>query len=278
MFELSGKKTTVKRFFSLNLLVFRGYGNIVPKTVLGRLFCVVYALIGIPGTCLTLKAIGDKITELFTQLITLFEKHILKRPHCQNVELKVALTTIFLTVIFLLPLMALVVKVRHDEWSYIECFYFTFTTLSTIGFGDYLPQFKKDADYILVVLAFVGLAFVSSIFCSMNIVMEQYGVSARVVRSLREKNTDKSTDEKSPGDDNALLETKENLACNSNSLMDATSATGNAKDSRKSLQVIEENSQVGFPLTSSGRNSFVDGEKGENRKRESSISLGIFTC
>ena len=136
----------------------------MPKTVLGRLFCVVYALIGIPGTCLTLKSIEDKITDLFTELITIFEKRLLKRPRPQNVELKVALTTIFLTVIFLLPLMALVVKVRHGEWSYIECFYFTFTTLSTIGFGDYLPQFKKDADYILVVLAFVGLAFVSSIF------------------------------------------------------------------------------------------------------------------
>lgn len=250
----------------------------MPKTVLGRLFCVVYALIGIPGTCLTLKAIGDKITELFTELIIIFEKRLLKRPRPQSVELKVALTTIFLTVIFLLPLMALVVKVRHDEWSYIECFYFTFTTLSTIGFGDYLPQLKKDADYILVVLAFVGLAFVSSIFCSMNIVMEQYGVSARVVRSLREKNADKSADDESPGDDNALLETKENLACNSNSLMDATSATGNSKDLRNSLQVIEENSQVGFPLTSSGRNSFAEGSTGETRKRESSISLGIFTC
>ena len=252
----------------------------MPKTVLGRLFCVVYALIGIPGTCLTLKAIGDKITELFTELIIIFEKRLLKRPRPQNVELKVALTTIFLTVIFLLPLMALVVKARHDEWSYIECFYFTFTTLSTIGFGDYLPQFKKDADYILVVLAFVGLAFVSSIFCSMNIVMEQYGVSARVVRSLREKNADQSTDEKSPGDDNTPLETKENLACNSNSLMDATSAqaTANVKDLRNSLQVKEENSQVGFPLTSSGRNSFAEGATGEIRKRESSISLGIFTC
>ena len=85
--------------------------------------------------------------------------------------------------------MALLVHVRHKEWSYIECFYFTFTTLSTIGFGDYLPQFKNNADYSLVLLAFVGLAFVSSIFCSMNNVLaEQYGVSGRIVRSLREKN------------------------------------------------------------------------------------------
>ena len=38
---------------------------------------------------------------------------------------------------------------------------------------------------------FCGLAFVSSIFCSMNNLLEQYGISARVVRSLREKNAKK---------------------------------------------------------------------------------------
>ena len=46
--------------------------------------------------------------------------------------------------------------------------------MSTTGFGDYLPQFKNNADHSLVLLAFVGLAFVSSIFCSMNNVLEQY--------------------------------------------------------------------------------------------------------
>ena len=93
--------------------------------------------------------------------------------------------------------MALLVHVRHKEWSYIKCFQFTFTTLSTIGFDDNLPQFKYNADYSLVLLAFVGLAFVSSIFCSMNNVLaEQCGVSGRVVPSLREKNAKKSSEEK----------------------------------------------------------------------------------
>ena len=36
------------------------------------------------------------------------------------------------------------------------------------GFGDYLPQFKYSADYSLVLLAFVSLAFVTSIFCSLT--------------------------------------------------------------------------------------------------------------
>ena len=69
-----------------NGFLFAGYG-IVPITVQGRLFCVLCALMGIPGTCLTRKSIGDKITELFTKLITNFEKRVLKRSHLtQKVE------------------------------------------------------------------------------------------------------------------------------------------------------------------------------------------------
>ena len=110
--------------------------------------------------------------------------------------------------------MALLVHVRHKECSYINCFQFAFTTLSTIGFDDSLPQCKYNADYSLVLLAFVGLGFVSSIFCSMNNVLaEQYGVSGRVVGSLREKNAKKSSEEKKNSNNN------EQSACNGNEIM-----------------------------------------------------------
>ena len=93
---------------------FTGFGSIVPKTLQGRLFCMLYALIGLPGTCLTLKSTGDKITDLFINLITNFKKHVLERSHLtQKVELKVALTTIVVTVVCLIPLMALLVYLRH---------------------------------------------------------------------------------------------------------------------------------------------------------------------
>ena len=232
---------------------------------------MLYALIGIPGTCLTLKSIGDKITELFTKLITNFEKRVLKRSHLpQKVELKVAMTTIVVTVLCLLPLMALLVHVRHKEWSYIECFYFTFTTLSTIGFGDYLPQFKNNADYSLVLLAFVGLAFVSSIFCSMNNVLEQYGVSARVVRSLREKK--KSSAEKSSNNN-------KQLPCNGNEIMAEACSDGKKGDLNNSLlKTGDSTKKDDVPISGSERNSFAEEKTMRSKKRESSISLGIFTC
>ena len=51
------KTTTILLCFDLykNEFSFAGFSSIVPKTLEGRLFCVLYALIGLPGTCLTLK-------------------------------------------------------------------------------------------------------------------------------------------------------------------------------------------------------------------------------
>ena len=192
-------------------------------------------------------------------------------------ELKVAITTIILTVFALLPLMSLIVNVRHGEWSYTESIYFTFITLSTIGFGDYLPHFQKDADYFLVFLAFVGLAFVSSIFCSLNNVLEEYGVSVRVLRSLREKNASKSTDD--VADDNELLENKSKSACVANGLQDATSSSKTTEDLQNNLKSTGEDVELAVvPL--SNRNSLIAEEEAtaQYRKRGSSISLGIFRC
>ncbi|PFX25544.1 Potassium channel subfamily K member 5 [Stylophora pistillata] len=263
--------------FAMVVITTIGYGNIVPKTVQGRLFCVVYALFGIPGTCLTLKAVGDKIAEIFTRLVTTFEQRLLKRPHSRHVELKVAFVTIFLTVVLLLPLMSLVVKVRHQEWTYISSFYFTFITLSTIGFGDLLPQFDKDADYILVLLAFVGLAFVSSIFCSMNTVLEQYGVSVRMVRSLRDKRAD---GEEFIADEGADLDNKDKSTCDSNGLQDGAVIEKETHVLQTNNTENEENGELELkPL--SNRNSLIIDEEGKmanRRKRGSSVSLGIFQC
>ena len=165
------------------------------------------------------------------------------------------------------------VYVRHEELSYIKCFQFTFTTLSTIGFADYLPQFRNNADYSLVLLAFVGLAFVSSIFCSMNNVLDQYGVRARVVRSLPKKNARKSSKEKSSNNN-------EQLPCNGNEIMTEAYSDGRKGDLNNSLLKTAGDStkQDDVPISGSGRKSFAEETTMKSKQRESSISLGIFTC
>lgn len=132
---------------------------------------------------------------------------------------------IFLIVILLLLLMFFIVKVRYQEWIFIDSFYFMFIMLSMIGFGDFLLQFNKDVDYIFVFLVFVGFVFVFSIFCLMNIVFEQYGVSVCVVQFLCEKCKD---EEMFIVDEGVDLDKKDKFLCDLNGVKDGV-VMGNDK-------------------------------------------------
>ena len=133
-------------------------------------------------------------------------------------------------------------------------------------------HFKNNTDYSLVLLAFVGLALASSIFCSMNNVLEQYGVSARVARSLREKNAKKSSEEKSSNNN-------EQLPCNGNEIMAEAYGDGKRGDLNNSLlKTGESTKQDDVPISGFGRNSFAGEKTMKSKKRESSINLEILTC
>ncbi|KAF6130884.1 hypothetical protein HJG60_007842 [Phyllostomus discolor] len=45
-----------------------GYGSIAPKTPMGQIFCVFYALLGIPLTIIFLKSVGNAILRPFSGL------------------------------------------------------------------------------------------------------------------------------------------------------------------------------------------------------------------
>ncbi|EEB14469.1 conserved hypothetical protein [Pediculus humanus corporis] len=62
---------TESAFFASTILTTIGYGNTVPNTFWGRLFCILFALIGIP---LTLSVIADMGVLMATALSTLHKK------------------------------------------------------------------------------------------------------------------------------------------------------------------------------------------------------------
>ena len=156
----------------------------VPVTNGGRIFCVFYALAGIPGTCLVLKSIGDQIAILISVFITVFEKKCLRRAKPLKVKKKTTVVTVILTLCVVLPTVAAAVKLRRNDMTYFESVYFTFITLSTIGFGDFVPYYQHDAEYLLLLGMFIGLSFVSSIFCSLNLLLEKHGVGIQLSKAL----------------------------------------------------------------------------------------------
>ncbi|XP_025889835.1 potassium channel subfamily K member 16-like [Nothoprocta perdicaria] len=120
-------------FFAGTVVTTIGYGNLAPSTVAGQVFCVFYALFGVPLNLAFLNQLGKGLN---AHLITL-ERWVHKSGRVQvfqTLAMAIFLTTGTLLFLVFPPLVFSYV----EGWSYGEGFYFTFITLSTIGFGDYV--------------------------------------------------------------------------------------------------------------------------------------------
>ncbi|XP_052536396.1 potassium channel subfamily K member 16-like [Tympanuchus pallidicinctus] len=152
-------------FFAGAVVTTIGYGNRSPSTVAGQVFCVFYALFGVPLNLAFLNQLGKGLN---AHLITL-ERWVQKPGHDQVVQ-RLAMA-VFLTAGILLFLVFPPLVFSYVEgWSYGEGFYFTFITLSTIGFGDYVVGTNPNKHYIplyrslTAIWIVFGLAWLALVF------------------------------------------------------------------------------------------------------------------
>nr|XP_002816890.3 potassium channel subfamily K member 16 isoform X2 [Pongo abelii] len=132
-------------FFAGTVVTTIGYGNLAPSTEAGQVFCVFYALLGIPLNVIFLNHLG---TGLRAHLATIERWE--DRPRRSQV-LQVLGLALFLTLGTLVILIFPPMIFSHVEgWSFSEGFYFAFITLSTIGFGDYVVGTDPSKHYISV--------------------------------------------------------------------------------------------------------------------------------
>ncbi|XP_028994276.1 potassium channel subfamily K member 5a [Betta splendens] len=152
--------------FAATVITTIGYGNIAPKTSAGRVFCIFYGLFGVP-LCLTW------ISEL-GKFFGGRAKHLGQYLTRKGFSLRKAQFTC--TAIFLLwgVLVHLVlppfVFMSQEGWTYIEGLYFSFVTLTTIGFGDLVAGVEPNKEYptlyryFVEVWIYLGLAWLSLFF------------------------------------------------------------------------------------------------------------------
>ena len=152
-----------------------------PITTWGRTFCIFYALFGIPITGLMLKSIGEKLAEIIPKVISAIERKVCKKNEPAFLEVKTTFTVFSIMVILLLTLAGF--AHAYEGWTFFEGVYFAFITLSTIGFGDYVPLHPSTTSkhgslhtILFTILTFVyitvGLAIASSALLSISRLFE----------------------------------------------------------------------------------------------------------
>ncbi|KAK8390146.1 hypothetical protein O3P69_013007 [Scylla paramamosain] len=131
-------------YYTMTAVTTIGYGHIYPTTPAGRIFCVLYCLVGVPLTCILLA----KSTDLLSSRMERVYITAKRRHRGMGNSLLYWVTTIYLSVGFLvfmlLPSLALT---KLEPWTLEEALYLTFITLTTIGFGDFYPGYEEDAPY-----------------------------------------------------------------------------------------------------------------------------------
>ncbi len=129
-------------YYALVVLTLIGYGHSTPATTLGKAFTMAYAMAGIPMAMVMFQSMGERMNKFYSVAI----KRIRTWSGQQHVE-----ATEFDLIVASGITSSIVVwcgaLLYHTQegWSFFDSFYYTFITLSTIGFGDFVALQGQQA-------------------------------------------------------------------------------------------------------------------------------------
>uniref|UniRef100_A0A8C8DRW2 Potassium channel, subfamily K, member 5b n=1 Tax=Oryzias sinensis TaxID=183150 RepID=A0A8C8DRW2_9TELE len=158
--------------FAATIVTTIGYGNVAPKTKGGRVFCILYGLCGIPLCLVWLSELGSFFGDRAKRL-----SQVMIRKGISVKKVQFTCTALFLLWGLLVHLVIPpFVFMSVEGWTYLEGIYFSFITLTTVGFGDYVAGVNPDIQYPRLyrvcaeIWIYMGLAWLS-LFFSWNVHM-----------------------------------------------------------------------------------------------------------
>ncbi|CAL8114956.1 unnamed protein product [Orchesella dallaii] len=172
-------------FFASTVVTTIGYGNMAPKTYWGRVFCICFALIGIPFTLTVIADVGKLLASAVSSSYKSFRKHFPKKITTKSSKLskkfgKSATVAAALGVLILYISAGGYIFMLGEDWEFFDSWYFCFITMTTIGLGDIVPE-KKSFMLPCMLYIMIGLALTST---AIELVRSQYADSWKRMREL----------------------------------------------------------------------------------------------
>mmetsp|Transcript_50977 Transcript_50977/g.99940 ORF Transcript_50977/g.99940 Transcript_50977/m.99940 type:complete len:309 (+) Transcript_50977:76-1002(+) len=139
-------------FFCLTVATTVGYGNVAPSTENGQIFCIFYAICGIPLLNVAAQESNRCLKALMKQCLSrlcVCKQYCAKSGHILAIAVFVLALTLASAAIFHRT-------EADEEMTFFQALYMTAITLTTIGFGDFSPGSKPGRSYMicLVLLGF----------------------------------------------------------------------------------------------------------------------------
>ncbi|XP_051249529.1 potassium channel subfamily K member 17-like [Dicentrarchus labrax] len=156
-------KFTSSSVFAATVVTTIGYGNMSPSSTAGQIFCVFFALFGIPLNLVVLNRVGKYMLVIERNISDFIEGKTGRRT-CTRFFVHLVSYLSGAVLFFVVPM---IVFQQHEGWTYSQAIYFCFITLSTIGFGDFVADNNPDREYpdwysvLMASWIFFGLAWLA---------------------------------------------------------------------------------------------------------------------
>ncbi|CAF0864309.1 unnamed protein product [Didymodactylos carnosus] len=130
---------------------------------------MIYAMAGIPLWLIMFQSAGERLNALITFLLSHVKRRFRRRGDVSDIEL----ITVEFALSTCVVLGCSLVFSSKEKWTYFESIYYSFITLSTIGFGDFVPlaslqktnqSLYSKFGYVIFTIGFilVGLTIMAS--------------------------------------------------------------------------------------------------------------------
>ena len=122
-------------YYALVVLALIGYGHSTPNTRLGKAFTMGYAMLGIPMAMVMFQSMGERMNKFFSVIIKRFRSW----ARCSRVdanEFDLIIASGFMSSVVITC--GATMYHFQEGWTFFDSLYYSFITLSTIGFGDYV--------------------------------------------------------------------------------------------------------------------------------------------
>ncbi|XP_068608282.1 potassium channel subfamily K member 17-like [Brachionichthys hirsutus] len=156
-------KFTSSAVFAATVVTTIGYGNMSPSSDAGQIFCVFFALFGIPLNVVVLNRVGKYMLALERNISDFLVKKT-KRRRCTRFFVHLVSYLSGTVLFFVVPM---IVFQMHEGWTFSQAIYYCFITLSTIGFGDFVADSNPEKAYpewysvLMASWIFFGLAWLA---------------------------------------------------------------------------------------------------------------------
>jgi voltage-gated potassium channel Kch len=145
-------------FFITQTVTTLGYGDVTPKTTVGRWFTVFYIFSGL----LIAFSLLNELTSMFILYMRSHYKKPQKLDKFQVFVRNVYNCLMWIGIMTLIPLFGSIVFRFNENWSASTAIYFSVVTTTSVGYGDFVPQKTSskwfDIFFVLFSIPFTALA------------------------------------------------------------------------------------------------------------------------